>query len=441
MGLGFAIIGSGPAAFYTAAALVEAAPDCSIDIIERLPTPFGLIRYGVAPDHEHTKNVMKAYTRTALSPQVRFFGNVEIGANVSLDELRGMYDAVVLAVGAARDRPLGVPGDDKSGVIGSASFVGWYNGHPDFTDLAPNLATKGVVIVGQGNVAIDIARVLVKTPAEMARFDLCDHAAAAIDASPVEDVYMVGRRGPVEAKFTNVELREMGHLENANPVVDASQLPASADGEMSDRDRRMKEKNLASLRGFAETPPDAAKRKRVHFSFYAAPVEVLGGAKVEGIRFERTRVEGGNAVGTGAFFEIPCGLVIAAIGYRSAPVKDTPFDVRQGIVKNDDGRVAPGLYAVGWIKRGPTGVIGTNKVDGEHCAKQIVADLAAGAKPGRTAFETLLRQRRVRAISFKDWQAIEQAEIANARPGAPRRKFPRVADMLAVLGEARAEAS
>lgn len=272
MGLGVAIVGSGPAAFYTVAALIEAAPDCSVDIIERLPTPFGLIRYGVAPDHEHTKNVMKAYTRTALSPQVRFFGNVEVGSNVSLDELRGMYDAVVLAVGAARDRPLGVPGDDKSGVIGSASFVGWYNGHPDFTDLAPNLATKGIVIVGQGNVAIDIARVLVKTPAEMARFDLCDHAAAAIDASPLEDVYMVGRRGPVEAKFTNVELREMGHLENANPVVEASQLPAAADGEMSDRDRRMKEKNLATLRGFAEAPPDPAKKKRVHFKIGRAHV-------------------------------------------------------------------------------------------------------------------------------------------------------------------------
>ncbi|MSO74557.1 MAG: hypothetical protein EXQ99_05330 [Alphaproteobacteria bacterium] len=441
MGLAVAIIGSGPAAFYTASALIEAAPDCSIDIIERLPTPFGLIRYGVAPDHEHTKNVMKAYSRTALSAQVRFFGNVEIGLHVALDELRAMYDAVVLAVGAARDRPLGVPGDNKAGVIGSASFVGWYNGHPDFTDLAPNLATKGVVIVGQGNVAIDIARVLAKTPAEMARFDLCGHAAAAINASPVEDIYMVGRRGPIEAKFTNVELREMGHLENCNPVVEAGQLPATVEGEMSDRDRRMKEKNLASLRGFAETPPDAAKKKRIHFTFYAAPVEVLGGAKVEGIRFERTKVEGGNALGTGQFFDIPCGLVVAAIGYRSATVKDTPFDERQGIVKNDDGRVASGLYAVGWIKRGPTGVIGTNKADGERCAEQIVADLKPAAKAGRPALEALLRQHKVRAISFADWQTIERAEIANARPGAPRRKFPRVADMLAVLGEARAEAS
>ncbi len=441
MGLAVAIIGSGPAAFYTAASLIAAAPDCGIDIIERLPTPFGLIRYGVAPDHEHTKNVMKAYSRTALSPQVRFFGNVEVGLHLSLDELRTMYDAVVLAVGAARDRPLGVPGDDKQGVIGSASFVGWYNGHPDFTDLAPNLATKGVVIVGQGNVAIDIARVLAKTPAEMARFDLCDHAAAAIDASPVADIYMVGRRGPIEAKFTNVELREMGHLENCNPVVEAGQLPATVEGEMSDRDRRMKDKNLASLRSFAETPPDPAKKKRIHFAFYAAPVEVLGGATVEGIRFERTKVEGGNAVGTGQFFEIPCGLVVAAIGYRSATVKDTPFDERQGVVKNDDGRVAPGLYAVGWIKRGPTGVIGTNKVDGEHCAEQVVADLKPTGKAGRPALEALLRQRKVRAISFADWQTIERAEIANARPGAPRRKFPRVADMLAVLEEARAAAS
>lgn len=441
MGLNIAIVGSGPAAFYTAASLIERAPDCSIDMIERLPTPFGLIRYGVAPDHEHTKNVMKAYSRTAQSPQVRFFGNVEIGREVSLSELRKLYDAVVLAVGAARDRPLGVPGDDKPGVIGSASFVGWYNGHPDFADLAPNLSTKNVVIVGQGNVAIDIARVLVKTPEEMARFDLVDHAAQKIQAAPIEAVYMVGRRGPVEAKFTNVELREMGHLANCNPVVDAAQLPATAEGEMSDRDRRMKEKNLASLKGFAEAAPDPAKKKRIHFSFYAAPVAVLGGAAVEGIRFERTAVKDGRAVGTGQFFEIPCGLVIAAIGYRSAMVPETPFDDREGIVKNEDGRVEPGLYAVGWIKRGPSGVIGTNKPDGDRCAEQITQDIPSGAKPGRAAFEALLRERRARPVSFADWQAIERAEIANARPGAPRRKFPRVADMLAVLGPGAVAAS
>jgi ferredoxin--NADP+ reductase len=433
MALSIAIVGSGPAAFYAAAALIERAPDCTIDMIERLPTPFGLIRYGVAPDHEHTKNVMKAYGRTAQAPQVRFFGNVALGRDLSLSELRGLYDAVVLAVGAAQDRPLGVPGEDKAGVIGSASFVGWYNGHPDCVDLAPDLNVRAAVIVGQGNVAIDIARVLVKTPAEMARFDLCEHAAAAINASPLTDVHMMGRRGPVEAKFTNVELREMGHLADCNPVVDAAQLPATAEGEMSDRDRRMKEKNLATLRAFAETPTDPAKRKRVHFGFFAAPVEILGGARVEGIRFERTAVRDGRAVGTGTFFDIPCGLVVAAIGYRSATVAEAPFDAREGIVRNEDGRVAPGLYAVGWIKRGPSGVIGTNKPDGERCAAQITEDLKAGAKPGRSAFEALLRQRRVRAISFKDWQSIERAEIANAAPGAPRRKFPRIADMLAVL--------
>jgi len=441
MGLSIAVVGSGPAAFYTAAALIEKAPDCTIDMIERLPTPFGLIRYGVAPDHEHTKNVMKAYGRTAQAPQVRFFGNVEIGRELSLSELRGLYDAVVLAVGAARDRPLGVPGDDKEGVIGSASFVGWYNGHPDFVDLAPNLETKNVVIVGQGNVAIDIARVLAKTPEEMARFDLVDHAAQKIQSAPIEDIYMIGRRGPIEAKFTNVELREMGHLVNCNPVVDASQLPATAEGEMSDRDRRMKEKNLATLKGFADAPADSAKKKRIHFSFYAAPVAVLGGSKVEGIRFERTAVKDGRAVGTGQFFEIPCRLVIAAIGYRSAKVPETPFDDREGIVKNADGRVEPGLYAVGWIKRGPSGVIGTNKPDGEACATQITTDLTPSAKAGRNGLENLLRARKARPLSFADWQVIEKAEIANARPGAPRRKFPRVAEMLAVLGAGAVAAS
>jgi ferredoxin--NADP+ reductase len=433
MGLSIAIVGSGPAAFYTAAALIEAAPDCTIDLIERLPAPFGLIRYGVAPDHEHTKNVMKTYSRTAQAAQVRYYGNVAIGGALSLRELRGLYDAVVLAVGAARDRPLGLAGEDKKGVFGSASFVGWYNGHPDCRALNPNLEVSSVVIIGQGNVAIDIARVLAKTPDEMAKTDLVDCAAKLIQGAPIRDIHMVGRRGPIEAKFTNVELREMGHLVNANPVVDAAQLPAAVEGEMSDRDRRMKEKNLATLKGFTETPPDPTKAKRLHFGFYAAPVAILGTERVEGVRFEHTRVEHGRSVGTGTFFEIPCGLLIAAIGYSSAPIAETPFDHHAGIVQNEDGRVAPGLYAVGWIKRGPSGVIGTNRPDGQSAAQQIVADLKASDKPGRAGFETLLKARGARPVSFEEWQKIERAEIANARPGAPRRKFCSAADMLRVL--------
>jgi len=434
MSLSVAIIGSGPAAFYTADALVKSDNDCRIDIIERLPCPYGLIRFGVAPDHEKTKNVMRAFAKTAAHEDVNYYGNVEVGRDIGLNEIREMYDAVVLAVGAGSDRAVGIPGEDKKGVFGSATFVNWYNGHPDRRDLNPDLNVGAAVVLGNGNVAIDVARVLVKTPAEMAATDLPDYAAQPIQNAPLTDVYMVGRRGPNEAKYTNVELREMGHLENCVPQIDAAQLPESVEGEMSDRDRRLAKKNLATVSEFVDRNADE-KPKRVHFVYFAQPVEILGDDRVTGVRFERTEVRDGRAVGLGEFFEIPCGLVIAAIGYISRPVADTPFDERGGIVENDDGRVDTGLYAVGWIKRGPSGVIGTNKPDGKLAAEQIFTDHGAGGgKSGRAALEALLAERGVRAVNLSEWQTIEAAEIANAREGAPRKKFVSVAEMLAALG-------
>ena len=439
MTLSVAIVGSGPAGFYTADSLLKADPECRIDIIDRLPTPYGLIRFGVAPDHEKTKNVMRGFARTASDDRVNFYGDVDIGEALSLDELREMYDAVVLAVGAAHDRKLGLPGEDKPGVVGSASFVNWYNAHPDFVDRTPDLDTSSVVIIGAGNVAIDVARVLVKTPAEMAATDLPAYAAEPIHGAPIADVYMVARRGPVEAKFTNVELREMGHLEQCVPQVAAADLPDEVTGEMSDRDRRVREKNLATLRTFTEREA-GEKPKRVHFVFFASPVEILGDEHVEAVRFERTRVENGRAVGTGEHFEIACGLVVAAVGYLSMPVDGAPFDHRQGVVVNDAGRVGPGLYAVGWIKRGPTGVIGTNKPDGRDAAQQILDDLGAdgGGKAGREALEAMLRARGRRWVDLEDWRRIEAAEIDAAPEGAPRRKLYRRKDFYAVLDERRA---
>ena len=432
MSIKVAIIGSGPSGFYTADSLLKSGRDVEIDIIERLPTPFGLIRGGVAPDHQTTKKVARAYEKTALNEAVAYFGNVEVGKDVTMDELRDTYDAVVLAVGAPTDRKLGIPGGDKKGVFGSADFVGWYNGHPDFTGLSPDLNVGAVAVVGVGNVAIDIARVLVKTPAEMAATDIADHAAKAVQASPLTDVYMFGRRGPIEAKFTNVELREMGKLENCMPIVHPDQLPDAVTGDWSDRDLRLKERNLATMREFLDVDP-AGKAKRVHFEFFANPVEVLGGDKVEGLRVERTKVEGGRAVGTGEFYDVACGLVVAAIGYYSIPIEGVPFDSDNGIVVHDEGRVGDGVYAVGWIKRGPTGVIGTNKPDGETAAQQILEDVAEGAKPGRDAFSALLSARGVRVVNYVDWQKIEQAEIAAASGEAPRRKFVTVPEMLASL--------
>ena len=434
MTVSVAIVGSGPAAFYTAQALAESLGDgVAIDIVERFPSPYGLIRFGVAPDHQTTKKVSRAFEKTALLPQVRFFGNVEIGRDLSLDELRELYDAVVLAVGAPFDRPIGIPGEDKTGVYGSAAFVGWYNGHPDFQDLKPDLRTKVVAVIGNGNVAIDVARVLVKTPAEMADADLTEQAAAAIHAAPITDVYMFGRRGPIDAKFTNVELREMGKLDICAPIVDAAQLPATVGDLDDDRERRLKERNLATLKDFAARPPET-KPKRVHFAFYASPVEILGGERVEAIKLERTRVVGGRAEGTGEFFTVPCGVVIPAVGYRSVAVDGAPFDTKAAIVPSKDGRVGPGLYAVGWIKRGPTGVIATNRPDGETVAEHVKADVAKGSKPGRIAFQTLLEERDVRWVTFGDWKKIEAAEIARATPPSPRRKFTSVAEMLGALG-------
>lgn len=435
MPLHVAIVGSGPSGFYTAEALVKACEDCQVDIIERLPAPHGLIRYGVAPDHQTTKNVSRTFDRTAARDNVHFYGNIEVGRDVTVEQLKACYDAVVVATGAPNDRPLGIPGEDKQGVYGSAAFVGWYNGHPDFRHLTPNLDTANVCVIGNGNVAIDCARVLVKTREEMDVSDIPEFALDQIQASPIRDVYMLGRRGPVDAKFTNVELREMGELKTAVPVVDGALLPEQVpeDMEMSDRDRRVRERNLASLREFATRDPNSMP-KRVHFGFYAAPREILGGDSVEGLRLERTKVEGGRAVGTGEFFEIETGLVIAAIGYRAYPVPGLPFDEEAGIIPNDDGRVGDGLYAVGWVKRGPSGTIGTNRPDGQNAARQIMEDVGDGnGKGGRAALEALLDEAGQRRVTYDEWLKLDEHEKTAAAGGAPRRKLVTVAEMLDVL--------
>ena len=432
MTISVAIVGAGPAGFYTAEALLKLGLDCRIDIIECLPTPYGLIRFGVAPDHQGTKRVSRAYERTAMSDRVSYFGNVEIGRDITLRELRGLFDAVVLAVGAPLDRTLNIPGGDKRGVYGSAEFVGWYNGHPDFRDLEPDLTCGGVAVIGNGNVALDVARVLVKTSAEMATSDLPEPVGRLIHAAPITDVHLIGRRGPLEAKWTNVELREMGRLADCVPLVDEGQLPDAVEGEMSARDRRLKEKNLASLRSFLSVG-SAGKRKRLHFNFFANPVEVLGGARVEGLRLERTELIDGRARGTGKLFDIPCGAVVASIGYRSRPLEGVPFDERKGVIANRKGRVGRGLYVVGWAMRGPSGVIGSNKPDADLVAGHIKDDLPAGRKPGRAGLEDVLDERGLRWVSYDDWQRIDAAEIEAASTEAPRKKLIRIKDMLSVL--------
>ncbi len=435
MPISVAVVGSGPAAFYTTAALIDSGDDVQIDIIERLPTPYGLIRDGVAPDHQTTKSITKKFEKTALQEQVRYFGNVEVGRDIQLTELREIYDAVVLALGASGDSTLSIPGNDKAGVIGSATFVRWYNGHPDFRDLNPDLNISSAVVIGVGNVAMDISRLLCLSAGELAATDLPDYAETAIRQSPLSDVHMFGRRGPTDAKFTNVELRELGKMAECVPRIRAEQLPDAIEGDYPDRDKRPKERNLETLRQYSER---SAKRKpkRIHFEFFADTAEILGDDRVEGIRMERTQVEDGRAVGTGNFFDIPCGLVIFAIGYRGTPINGAPFDEDRAIIPNEDGRVEDGLYVAGWIKRGPSGVISTNRPDGIAIAGHVHDDFrreTKESKPGRKALQAMLRDRIIRAVSFDDWKKIEAAEFANAETGRPRKKFVSIEAMLDVL--------
>lgn len=421
-----AVVGAGPAGYYTAEALAKQRDDIHIDILDRLPTPFGLIRGGVAPDHQSIKNVYRRYEKTNLADNVRFVGNLSIGTDVSLDTLLELYDAVILATGAPDDRALSIPGEDKTGVIGSAAFVGWYNSHPDFIDLNPDLDIAAAAVIGNGNVAIDVARVLAKTPAEMASSDLARHAAERIHAAPIRDIYMFGRRGPVEASFTPKELGELGELERCVPLVDAAQLPSIGNGADV---APVVRKNLAILQRFADNRPDD-KPVRLHLMFYSRPTAVLGDDRVAGLEMERTRVEDGRCVGTGETFQVDCGMVVPCIGYRSHPIEGVAFDQGRGRFVNDDGLIADRLYCVGWAKRGPTGTIGTNKPDGADVAKRVLDDVRPAGRRGRAGLEAVVADKALSIVTFRDWKRIEAAEIAAARGEAPRAKFTRVEDML-----------
>jgi ferredoxin--NADP+ reductase len=428
-----AIVGSGPAGFYTAEAVLKAVPGAEVDIIERLPTPFGLVRYGVAPDHQSIKNISRVFDRTALSQTVRFFGHVTIGRDVTVPELLGLYDAVVMATGAPEDRHLGIPGEHLPGVVGSAAFVGWYNCHPDHVDLMPALDIEAAAVIGVGNVALDVARLLAKTAAELEGTDAHPGACEAIVKAPIRDIYVIGRRGPLDATFTPQELKEFGMLEEAVPLVDAAQLPADADS-VPEKDHTAKKKNLAILQDYAARRPDE-KPVRVHFLFYARPVEVLGRERVEALRLERTALIDGRVAGTGEVFTIPCGLVVPCIGYRTRRVADIPFNEEEGRFRNNDGHILPSLYATGWARRGPTGTIATNRADGQEIAQEIArTGQADPQKTGRAGLLSLLKERGVEPVSFTDWQRIDAAEQEAAAGQGPRRKFMKVEEMLKALG-------
>ena len=431
-----AIIGSGPAGYYSAeAAQKKFGSDVRIDIIDRLPVPFGLIRFGVAPDHQSIKAVSGRYEKVALSENVRFVGNVTVGTDVSVDELQDLYDAVILATGAPNDRRLEIAGGDLPGVFGSAAFVGWYNGHPDFADLEPPLDGRHVVIIGNGNVALDVARILSKTRAEFGGSDIVSHALDRLDASAVEEITILGRRGPHQIAMTPKELGELGHLARATPRVEKDDLPDIGEDALLEPGMR---KSVTHLREFAAIPEAyrADKDISINFDFFAAPVAIEGDIKVDRIMVERTRLdEQLRSVGTGETYAIDCSMVISCIGYQTPSIDGVPFEHGRGRFANVEGRILPGLYCVGWARRGPSGTIGTNRPDGYTIIDMVADDIGEGeGKTGRPGLDALLETRGVQVVKFSDWKKIEEAETARAREGAPREKFVRIEDMIKAGG-------
>ncbi len=449
-----AIVGGGPAGFYAADQLLTAG--FAVDLLDALPTPFGLVRSGVAPDHPKIKAVTRVYEKTARKPGFRFFGGIVLGEHVTRAELRERYDAVVYAMGTADDNRLGIPGEDRPGSYPATRFVAWYNGHPDATDEQFDLSAHRAVVIGNGNVAIDVARMLVLDPDEISPTDTADHAIAALAAARVDDVVLLGRRGPAQAAFTNPELRELGELARADVVVDPAELDLDEHSarwldEEADATAR---RNVDILRSYSTRPP-TGKSHKIELKFLRSPVELLGEGEdgaVTGVRVVRNRIQpaaGGRlaAVPSGVEEEIRCGLVLRSIGYRGRPVDDVPFDERRGLIRNDGGRVCdeegrpqPGEFCVGWIKRGPSGVIGTNKKDAADTVAKLVADREAGVLPEAPIADpeeiaALYAERNPDVVTWAGWQAIDAHETAAGEPhGRPRVKLVRVPDMHAVAG-------
>jgi ferredoxin/flavodoxin---NADP+ reductase len=417
-----AIVGSGPAGFYAAGALLGGETPVEVDMFERLPTPWGLVRLGVAPDHPKLKTVSRAFEKIADRPGFRFLGNVEVGRDIEHADLMRLYDAVIYAVGAQTDRRLGIPGEDLPGSWPATEFVAWYNGHPDHHACEFDLNVERAVVIGVGNVALDVARMLALTPEELAPTDTSDRAIAAINASPVREIVVVGRRGPAQAAFTTPELIELGELAGADVIVDPADLEGAVGTDTNS------ERNIEVLRELAAREP-AGKPKRLVLKFFASPVAIHGADRVESIELVKNVLdENGRAVPTEEHSTLPCGIVFRSVGYRGVALPGVPFDEKRGTIPNQGGRVEPGLYTAGWIKRGPTGVIGTNKKDATETVELLLEDAAAGKLPRSEAtaadVDALLDERGVRRVMYTGWQAIDEHErTAGEKHGRPRVKL------------------
>ncbi|MDH3317269.1 MAG: NADP oxidoreductase, partial [Gammaproteobacteria bacterium] len=407
-------------------------------------------RSGVAPDHPKLKKAIGVYQKLAESAEFRFLGNVTVGRDVSVEELNNCYHAVVFACGAETDRKLGIPGEDLPGSHAATEFVGWYNGHPDYRDLEFDLSHDTAVIIGQGNVAADICRILAKTVDELKHSDIAEHALEVLTESKVRNIHMIGRRGPAQAKFTHQELREFGELTDCEPVVDPKdlELNEASSEELADRNNRANLKSFEVLQSFAARPPPT-RRRRCRFHFLKSPIELKHEHRLERVVLARNLLEGKPseqaARATDELEELACGLLFRSIGYRGVAIPGVPFDEGRGVFPNREGRIVdgeaavPGLYATGWIKRGPTGIIGTNRADSVATVKSLLEDLpnlGATKKPGADGLKDLFKNRGVRVVSYADWQKIDSAEIQRGEPlGKPREKFTRVEEMLSVLDQ------
>ena len=405
---------------YAAGALSRRG-DVLVDVFDRLPCPFGLVRYGVAPDHPKIKSISLTLRKLLEDPAVRFLGNVDVGRQLSLDELRRFYDAVIFSSGSAVDRRLGIPGEDLPGSYSATDFVAWYSAHPDAPVDGFTLDARSVAVIGVGNVAVDVARILARSVDELRPTDLPDHVLAELERSQVEEIHMIGRRGPVQAKFTTLELRELGELVNADVLVDPADLELDPVSQATLATESMVRRNLEVVRAWAQRPP-AGRPRRLYVRFLLRPVEVLGPDRVSGLVVEKTRIdESGNAVGTGQTSTIEAQMVLRSVGYRGIPLPGLPFDERSGTVPNAAGRVLanggplPGVYVAGWIKRGPTGVIGTNKRDANETVTALLEDVPAlPAAPERDpdAVLELLEKRGIEVVTWTGWRSIELAEAA-----------------------------
>lgn len=445
-----AIIGAGPSGFFAAAALLgQSTAPVQVDLFDALPAPFGLVRFGVAPDHAKIKSVTKAFEKTAADPRFRFLGNVTLGRDVSRDDLLACYDRVLYTVGAQSDRRLGVEGEDLDGSFSATEFVAWYNGHPDFAHRTFNLSCSAAVIVGVGNVAMDVARILAKTPEELATTDIAAHALEALKESRIRDIYILARRGPAQAKFTNPEVKEFGELPSAVPqVIDAELELDPVSQATADSDKTVG-RNVEILRSFRGREA-AAGQRRVHFRFCVSPTALLGqDGRVCAVRLEENALSPNgsgdvSARGTGRFSEVEAGLVFRSVGYKGTPLAGLPFDSRNGIIPNEGGRITQGdgataasgrEYVAGWIKRGPSGVIGTNKPCAVESVEALLADAAQTSPAAAGDIAALLSERGVRVVTFEDWKRLDAAEVADgAAVGRPRVKLVSREAMLARLG-------